>query len=243
MRRPQMLNKYLLTAIFLITSLLFITGKAHAADISVGATTWYMAWETEWDSEDKIEYDPGFLYGPVISAAFTRDLSLSFVFLYGNFDMTFKESDGNKDNDSINRYDGDLALNYRISSWFKLFAGAKYIRYTWSGNGKHEAIGPGAGISSVIPVGGNFFLLGNFSGLYLKGNEKAGDDFDSKLKEYGFNASLSLAYYIQEAATTLSLGGRYQYVKIDYGSSNADEVDSNNKFYGVTLSAIYSFNI
>lgn len=238
-----MLNKYLLSAVFIITSLVIITGKADAADISVGATTWYTTWETELNMDDKIEYDPDFLYGPVISAAFTKDLSLSFVFLYGNFDMTYKDADGGEDKDEIKRYDGDFALNYRISSWFKLFAGVKYIRYTWSEDGKHEALGPGAGISSIIPVGGNFFLLGNLSGLYLKGDEQSGDDFDYKLKEYGYNASVSLAWYIPEASTTLSVGGRYQYVKIEYDSSAAEPMNSKNKFYGLTLSAIYSFNI
>ena len=238
-----MSNRYLLTLLPVIITLLILPVKARAADISVGATAWYTTWESELNMEDEIEYDPDFLYGPVISAAFTKDLSLSLVFLYGNFDMTYKDSGGNEDKDEIKRYDGDFALNYRISSWFKLFAGVKYIRYTWSDDGKHEALGPGAGISSVIPVGGNFFLLGNFSGLYLKGDEQSGDDFDYKLKEYGYNASVSLAYYIPEASTTLSLGGRYQYVKIEYDGSAAEPMNSKNKFYGLTLSAIYSFNI
>ena len=146
----------------------------------------------------------------------------------------------------INRYDSDLALNYRITDYFKLFLGCKYAGFTWDTDGKHQAIGPGAGISAVIPVGGNFFLLGNVSGLYLWGKEGGGKeiDYDASAREYGFNTNLSLAYYIPGASTTISLGGRLQQLHIDYdGTENGAVSDSTSRFYGVTLTAVYSFNI
>jgi len=105
----------------------------------------------------------------------------------------------------------------------------------------HESTGPGAGISFVIPAGGNFFILGNFSGLYLWGTEE-NNNVEYKYNEYGANSSISLAYYIVPASTTISLGGRYQIFQTVYGDDSEDD-DITHRFYGVTLSATYSFNI
>ena len=219
--------------------LTFTSFTLQAADLSAGATAWYTAWDCILDDEADAEYNPSFLYGPVISASFTQDLGMSFVFLYGKFDTDAEDSTG-----KITRYDSDLTLNYRIGEWFKLFAGIKYIGFTWSEDGKHEALGPGAGISAVIPVGGNFFVLGYLSGLYLEGNEKFnsyGETYNLESNEYGCNASLSLAYYISGTSTTISLGGRFQQLRINY--DEADAPDNTNRFYGATLTAVYSFNI
>lgn len=238
------MKKNIFTASVSLLLFLFISQlNLTAADLSVGATAWYTTWDYEDDTSTGVEYDPSFLYGPILSLAMTPDLSLSFVFLYGKFTMNFESSDGSED---INRYDSDLTLNYRISSYFKLFAGAKYIGFTWSEDGKHQALGPGAGVSAIFPLGNDFFVLGYISGMYLKGNEKGtkSDNYDVKANEYGGNASLSLAYYIPSASTTISLGGRYQQLKIEYTDSNNNMTpDSISRFYGVTLTAVYTFNL
>lgn len=218
-----------------------LSQKLNAADLSVGATAWYTAWDYEDDVDSGVKYDPSFLYGPVLSASFTKDLGMSFVFLYGQFDM-----DTGSNTMKLNRYDSDLTLNYRVGNYIKLFAGAKLMGFTWDPDGKHMAIGPGAGMSTTIPLGGDFFILGYISGMYLRGDEDGakGVSYHEKANEYGGNASLSLAYYIQSASTTISLGGRYQQLKIDYDSNNSGNTpDSMSKFYGVTFTAVYSFNI
>jgi len=233
------MNKLILIAVTALITAIYPL-RASASDITIGATTWYTAWDYEDDDENDIEYDPAFLYGPVLSLAITPELSMSFVFLYGEFTMKV-ENDPAMD---LNRYDSDLTLNYRISNYFKLFAGAKYMGFTWD-PGTHRAIGPGVGVSAVFPVGNDFFLLGYISGMYLKGNEDENErDYSEKTNEYGGNASLSLAYYIPDASTTISLGGRYQQLKIDYIDPDTTNVsDSMSRFYGVTLTAVYTFNI
>lgn len=231
-----------ITSISFILIFFIAQTALHAADLSVGATGWYTAWDFEWDGTDKIEYDPGFLYGPVLSLAMTQDLSLSFVFLYGEFTQVMDEYNEEMD---LERYDSDLTMNYRISNYFKLFAGAKYIAFTWP-DGEHKAIGPGAGISGILPLGNDFFVLGYISGMYLFGNEEGTieQDYDTTAHEYGGNASISLAYYIPAASTTISLGGRYQQIKIEYDDKLDGMVeDSMSRFYGVTLTAVYTFNI
>lgn len=230
-----------LLACFILLSLVTQT-NLKAADLSIGAAAWYTAWDFEWDGTDKIEYDPGFLYGPVLSLTMTQDISLSFVFLYGEFTQVMEEYD---EEIILKRYDSDFAVNYRLGNFFKLFAGAKYVAFTWS-NGEHKAFGPGAGISGILPLGSDFFVLGYISGMYLFGNEEGTieQDYDTKAGEYGGNASLSLAYYIPAASTTISLGGRYQQIKITYDDPIDEMVeDSVSRFYGVTLTAVYTFNI
>ena len=56
--------------------------------------------------------------------------------------------------------------------------------------------------------------------------------------------TLSLAYYIESASTTITLGGRYQWFNIDYEKDDPDEFpESNITFYGLTFSAVYSFEL
>ncbi len=239
------MKKRIITTIFLtVISLSFFYTGAGAAEISAGATTWYSWWDFEQtDSDSSTEFDPTFLYGPAISIKFSENYNLTFVFLYGKFDMNEKNTGGT---DELSRYDSDLALNYRLNSYFKIFAGAKYMAYEMT-DFKHRAIGPGAGISAVLPLGNDFYILGNISGLYLWGEHQQEDQTygtqKDKYNEYGINSSISLAYYIVPASVTLSLGGRYQFIKSDFDSSTESQSDLTHHFYGITASAIYSFNI
>jgi len=242
-----MFNKYLLLMIFLIFSIMIIQPQANAAEISVGATSWYSWWD--FDNKDDNSEDqtmgPELLYGPAMSLKFTDDFSLTFVFLYGKFYMEHEE-EYVKMRDEIKRLDGDLALNYRLGNFFKIFAGGKYMAYKMSGDMDHTGYGPGAGISAVIPLIWNIYLLGNISGLYLWGTEHPSDNNTEakgnlKYHEYGYNSSLSLAYYIAPAAVTLSLGGRYQHFLTNYNDSVTS--DLRHKFYGITAAATYSFSL
>jgi len=225
----------LLTAIMFIWMSAILPSNVSAADITVGATSWYAWWDFDQkDNENGTEFDPALLYGPALSVKFNDDYNMTFVFLYGKFDMI--ENDGTKE---MARTDSDIALNYRLNNYFKIFAGAKYMSYTMP-DFDHSSAGPGAGISAVLPIGGNFFILGNVSCLYLWGKEDSRGE-KSDFNEYGANSSISLAYYIDSASTTISLGGRYQYFVTD--SDIPDSTNITHQFYGVTLSANYSFSI
>ena len=229
----------LFIASFAVISIL--SGGLAAAEISAGATPWYSWWDMKTSGSDgDKEMDPQFLYGPALSVKFSDDYNLTFVFLYGTFDM--KEDSGTNE---ISRYDSDLALNYRLGNYFKLFAGVKYMAYEME-DFSHRSIGPGAGISAVLPVGGNFYLLGNVSGLYLWGKHKQDYNGESEQEtdyvEYGMNSSISMAYYIAPASVTLSLGGRYQYFKTNF-EPDPNNSDMDHHFYGITAAATYSFKI
>ena len=221
------MKNYLLLIIIAICIGIIIPSKVYAVDATLGANTWYM-----WSSEGG-DVDPGFLIGPALSVKFNNDFNLTFVYLYGKF--TAKNDYG--ENFKIKRYDSDLALNYRLNNYFKAFAGVKYIGYKSSSEGiESDSWGPGIGLSCTFPIIYNFFLLGTLSGFYLWSTDDYENDGKDKYKSYGFNSTLSIAYYVAHESIALSLGWRYQYFIY---SNDAD----NQRFHGLTVAATYSFAI
>jgi hypothetical protein len=226
--------------LIIIISVIFLCFTAiplFAVDLNLGAATWYAWWEMEGDGGTNT-MDPTFLVGPIISLGFSEQWNLSMVFLYGQFKMESSGEDG--DSDDINRIDTDISLNYLINNYIKIFGGIKAMGY-YFGNGKHHSIGPALGVGLNLPIYGNYYLLGNLSGMYNYGvhDDSNDEDSGSNLVEFGFNSTLSLAYYLESASTTISLGGRYQFFRDKYESE--DRSDNDLTFYGVTLSVVYSF--
>jgi hypothetical protein len=241
-------HRFAPTLIFIIlTFLSAISNKAYAVDITAGITTWY-AWGEQYNSQEGkfgehntiTESDPSLLFGPAMSVKFNDDFNLTFVFLYGKFNAT-KSDDSKSD---FTRIDSDLAINYKLHDYFKVFAGIKYLSYgimPVKGNyfvdndfeiesiDPHASYGTGLGASATIPITGNLFGLATVSGLYLFGKQgvsiyKMEENTNWKetrtlkigYKEYGINTNLSAAYYIAEWSTVISLGGRFQYIIADY---------------------------
>jgi hypothetical protein len=230
-----MKNLISLTLVILTTLILFLPSVNVASDMSIGAATWY-AW---WEDDDGDEYDPALMYGPALSLGLADSWSLTGVMLYGRFENVDR---GTK----FDRYDSDLALNYGLNRYLKIFAGAKYLYVDVDeGDGSHKVISPAAGIGISIPLGQSVYLLCNASALYGWGKEKGflptGDRFSSDLNEKSLNSTLSIAWYIDSMSTTLSLGGRYQRGWATYDNELID--DSINTFYGITFGAVYSFGL
>ncbi|MBN2041213.1 MAG: hypothetical protein JW864_14310 [Spirochaetes bacterium] len=220
--------------------------KASAAGFSAGVSTWYAWWK--FSESDNMDMKPAFLFGPVLSFGFGGSYSLSGVFLYGKFKPEDTE-DGPSD---ISRFDSDISLNYNINRYFKIFGGAKYMDFRWEDNyseGKHYSVGPGLGVGITIPLAGSFYFLTNLSGTYTLGehvqdesNETGGTvTMTSDLAETGINTNISVACYIATASTSLTLGLRYQYVISDYKDESEHMQDEKFTFYGITLSAVYTF--
>ncbi len=226
--------------ILLFAALFIFPAALQAADISVGASSWFAWWHIHQDGPDP-HIDPSLLYGPVLSIGLPPDWSITAVFLYGHLDMENSGSSGNSSTTRITRYDSDLALNYSINRYIKLFGGAKIMGYTWD-EGHHYGMGPAAGVGLTLPLAESLFLLWNASGMYAfakeRGNQQ-GYSYRSNAQEPGINTTLSLAYYFESASTTVTLGGRYQWFDVDYESEKIG--NSESQFYGVTLSVVYSF--
>ena len=275
------MKKYLLTKIIYIVFMLCVlmSYKAYAIDITVGATTWY-AWGNRYEDvqessirkNNNYAFDPSFLYGPVFSVKLNDDFNLTFVYLYSKFNYTFdyyKDEGGTLFIESkIKRSDSDLAVNYKLNAYLKLFLGAKYLAYDiklayvdyegdyWNSHSNHTGIGPGLGLNATFPITDNIFLLGTLSGFYLFStgekfeDKKIYDDIIIPVKmtvgynEYGFNSNISIAYYIAPASTVISIGARFQYFITDYYDYEPFLINKiTNMFYGITLTATYTFSI
>ncbi|MCL1865171.1 MAG: hypothetical protein FWF73_05100 [Spirochaetes bacterium] len=268
------MKKILFTTFTAICISIIIPCKTYALDITLGATTWYALSEQYYTqvknphgviNNSLAKSDPAFLYGPTLAVRFSNDFNITFVYLYGYFETEKNRGVGNKSKTKFSRSDSDLALNYRLGDYFKVFAGIKYLSYGITPARTdnytfeipvnvdiHTSYGPGAGLSATVPVIGNLFALGTVSGLYLWGSHGAditdiggGNPRNVNLKynEYGVNSTLSLAYYIAPASVVISLGGRFQYLKSDY-KKNVIYLDSIEfTSYGATLTATYTFSI
>lgn len=136
-----------------------------------------------------------------------------------------------------------------------------------------RAYGGGLGLGLTIPVVADFYIMASVSGVLLWSFEtisvKRMNSFiysatggliplyiipqKGHYLSYGGTASLSFAYNIEKINTTLSLGGRYQILfnHQDYSRHNPlnNDVSINiidrqyDHFFGITLSAIYTFHI
>ena len=263
----------LILAIALLPAIFSDSSKAHAYDITAGATTWY-AWGKQYNyQKDKkarfnslVESDPSFLYGPAISVKYDDDFNLTFVFLYGRFESEKSE---------FKRIDSDLALNYKLNDYLKVFAGLKFLSYgvmptklNFFGETNfiiddidtHTSYGTGLGLSATVPIIENLFGLATLSGLYLLGNQKF--DIEKAIitgpppgmhieyrsikiwyHEYGVNTNASIAYYISNWSTVVSLGGRLQYIIADYKSNDIYVSSIRFLIYGMTLTATYTFDL
>jgi hypothetical protein len=226
--------------IVLCCAALCVAVPARAVGVSVGASTWYV----HWDTESQSTVNPALMYGPVLGLDLGREWSLNSVFLMGNFRWETPTQDTYDF-----RYDSDTTLNYSVFRWLKVFAGFKYMRYDEDLSNEpmyvpfaerdfsSYAYGPGLGLGLTIPLSGSLFVLGNFSGLYLWG-KWSGDSMT--FIDKGYNAALSLAYYLPWLPMTITAGYRYQLIKEtshDYTGGYAL-----SKFSGFTLSAVYHFS-
>ena len=267
---------YIITVIvFCCMFMLYANDKAYSLDITAGLTSW-CAWGEQKSSgadyNPDAKSDPAFLYGPTISVKFAENWNITFVYLYGKFDYEDKDSPPTgltlvnyKSKFKSKRSDADLAINYRLNDYFKIFGGIKVmsfgmvpLEYSDGGPGSQSAntgnptcFGLGSGLNATFPVAENLFLLATLSGfignadvdvkrydIYKGWTPSNGEGFWF----YAINSNLAIAYYIDSASTTISLGGRYQYFKIEY-NSNALPVKLDYTNYGITLSATYSFSI
>ena len=155
----------------------------------------------------------------------------------------------------------------RLNNYLKVFVGAKYLAYDIVPNNDnttfiltkintHKSYGAGLGLSATVPIIDNLFGLATLSGLYLFGKDSfvTTDMWSSPAKlsdvklaynEYGFNSNISLAYYISDWSTVISLGYRFQYLLADYKDKDNDVYLDYIRFiiHGVTLTATYTFGI
>lgn len=210
--------------------------EAGAASLSVGAASWYSDWYFKQAKQKQKPVDAALMYGPLFSVSFGERWSWSNILLYGKFVLHDSHMTMN-----LARFDVDSTLNYSVTGLFKVFVGAKWMSYSDTGF-SHKGGGPAAGIGLTVPLSNQLFLLGNASGVFMFGSQRNdyNEESNISLREPGVNTTLALAYAAESLPVSVSLGARCQYFRSVYDGS-ADDEDINHLFYGVTLSALYTF--
>lgn len=272
------MKKALVIVSLLIMSMLQL--NLSAANMNVGANFWYAWYEPAFKDEFMGKNEIGsrnnsfemnepaaIVYAGLFSFQFSERWSLGGVFSYGKgwecksdyiYNPSGIEIHMYKQMPEMERFEGDLTINYKLNNIFKIFFGWKslYSRgsgtfyYTTTsnsvilGNGDFKIAsssnGPGAGVSSIFNLADNLYLITTLSAIYQKSEDSVktstGTDTTTPGSFSGANGTMNLAYVIPDSGVTLSLGGRYQYLK-------NWEKERVTKFYGVMLSAIYGFSI
>jgi hypothetical protein len=191
--------------LFSAAVLLLSAMPLSAADYIVGVKGGYFLWdsymkESNVSSFDRMERGDGVLYGPIFSVLFSQNLSLSFSGLMGRQSSQWLITNGHPESGAatvssnttftVFRTDLDAALSFRMSQYFRFFAGYKYqhlaielndIRNGFdAGNNlyftavseseiKTAYHGPALGLGLSIPVTGKYFLAANLSAVYMPG--------------------------------------------------------------------------
>lgn len=162
---------------------------------------------------------------------------------------------------SYDRYDSDLTFTCRIGSGFGIFFGVKYLRWHGTGEGNvisstdvqvyhvdidntGQSFGPAVGVNFAAPLIGMLFFTSSLSGIVMKVWDEddnkivsilSGESRENNITSYfysGFNVTAGLGYYITPLRTTVTLGGRFQYLK--------SEDTPRDLFYGITAAVTYT---
>jgi hypothetical protein len=185
--------------------------------------------------------------------------------------VTVFESMDIKKYDMDNAFSYILNRNFKIFAGIKV-QGYNYRKvlyqiadtgiYRWRED-KHttySSLGPGLGIGFSIPVTERLFILWNNNALMLFAKEKTSMvkykftpttsietySYDGKAMMYGLNSILSFAYLIPDSHLSITLGFRYQFLYYKQDKSDVGEYyfdGKTDKFYGIVMSALYSFDI
>lgn len=233
--------------IMYVVLFVFTLSTVYAADVGIGIATWYAGWKMksksyEWD------IDPVLFIGPTAFYQFADEWSISLIALVtaNKYEQEISGSDTIK----YRRYDADLTLNYLINSYIKCFAGIKYLAFDYTTDTMeafNQGAGPGAGIGLTVPLSANFYLLGLVSGIYGYGRETFNNTYpwypnNVNFYSYGANSTLQISYLVQTINAILTIGYRYQYIKVHYLDDIPNSPkDWDNHFKGFTASVVKAF--
>jgi hypothetical protein len=222
---------------------------------------------------------PSFLVGPTVSVTLPAGFSVSSVFLWGSWfsgdSSSFNANYGYRTryDFDVRKWDLDVLVNYALNRYLKLFGGIKYqgyryhytvansmLSYTISADAIQGGWGPGIGASLTLNLWGPLYLMANASVMYLSTDHRFDAWFiqgsHSVYHTVGGNVAASLAWYIEPASVTVSLGFRYQYLHYMLNDGRSPEYSysfgsfspsfnnmNDDHFYGITLAAIYSLEL
>ncbi len=213
--------------------------------------------------------DGQFMGGPFLSLHTSNGWSVSWNWLVARYDMKYEGSVFFRNvgtmapvmlTSTIYKVDGDMIIAYAINEHVKFFFGPKYQGYSYK-QSRFELMplgfsylpmpsedktelhqgGLGTGFAFTVPLVANLYLLPNISILAMSGINISTQKENLQIPlAFGANSLLSLAYFIEPAHCTISLGGRAQYLYY-YRLPSTAYTERHDYFYGVNLSIAFSF--
>lgn len=220
-----------------------------------------------YDTVDSMDSSGVGMYGLGLTLHLTDAFSFNTTFMTGNYDVEIEyeqfipaeevgidfETEFRMEQ-SVTRYDIDLAFQYRINRYLTAIVGYKSLTYSfenqvieqkniWGGRDEQyeepeigafdiSYTGPGAGLSGFWLFPNNFFYYGVISALpYLK----ASGDADERLEDtdgWAYVGEVGLGYAVTESFVP-TLGWKYQQFS---GFGELSEI-----FNGVTVGLSYRF--
>ncbi|HOO72558.1 MAG TPA: hypothetical protein PK926_12420 [Spirochaetota bacterium] len=235
------LRLYAITAIACLV--VAFTPTARGATMAIGWNSWLNWWEIPEENMEQHYVDidfnvfANFLNGPVLSLQITPRWGLSAMFIFGFYDSAalFENYDY-----TIWRFDLDTTATYAFTSWFRLYFGFKYLRYTWDydyDNGGwgdttlrkklttvSDNFAPGLGCVFTIPLYKSLYFslsLGSLFSFTVMDQDYKITNYETDSITYrysddyfgyeaGLNSKLSLCYDAIFINTIFTTGFRYQ---------------------------------
>jgi hypothetical protein len=278
-----MKRKTWILSVVLAWSMIFCPVAFGAGSWMVGVKGWYASWDSavlDWFEQDlaagfaenginlQADSDPGdgYLIGPLVSYQ-TEGGKWSFSVAFmgiSDFSQDWAGSAPGMNIDSnldLERYDFDLAANYNLHEYVKVFFGLKYQRTEMDFTLRYDALMnpkvfdykleadtymPTAGVGLAYPINEKFAVGLQLGILYtdidLEITDEEGVTFDIwPQPTWGFNGEATLNYQPMDHLI-LQLGFRYQIWQLEARRPQSwDKIVSDDITYGVTGAIVYLF--
>ena len=278
-----MKKKFWILSVVFAWTMAFCPVASEAGSWMIGVKGWYATWDSavlDWFEQDlaagfrengidlQADSDPGdgYLIGPVVSYQKEGSKwSFSGAFMgISDFSQDWDGSAPGMDIDSsldLDRFDFDLAANYTLHKYVKVFVGFKYqktemdftLRYdtlmaqrVFDYKLEADTYMPTAGIGLAYPIHEKFALGLQLGVLYadidLEITDEEGDTFDIwPQSTWGFNGEVTLSYQPKEDLI-LQIGYRYQIWQLEARRPQSlEEIVSDDITHGVTGLVVYLF--
>ena len=278
-----MKKRLLILSVAFALSMVFCPIVSGAGSWMVGVKGWYASWDSavlDWFEQDlaagfaenginlQADSDPGdgYLIGPVVSYQKEGSKwSFSAAFMgISDFSQDWNGSAPGMNIDSnldLERYDFDLAANYTVHQYVKVFFGLKYQKTEMDFTLRYDALMnprvfnykleadtymPTAGVGLAYPINEKFALGLQLGVLYtdidLEITDEEGVTFDIWPKStWGFNGEITLNYQPTNH-WILQLGYRYQIWQLEARRpQNLEIIVSDDITHGVTGLIVYLF--
>ena len=262
-----------LAVIILVLVVILVTGSVFAqtqSRITVGGTYWNAAYSwTDKDGNDLADIGTGNMFGPYLRFTHGK-FNFGTSLFFGSFPVEgLKAYEGADVDFTMGRTDLNFTLGYQIIPYINLFAGVKYINYSYDGNISYEYTywtgeyydtetldvkmevsegGPmyGLGIAGVIPFGQSplygFASLAAMAGTLTNETKASVTGGQSYTNELDVDAAL--------AAITLGIGyhapsglGLSLGYRADLFTEDVAETEDEPRIYvqGLNLTLSYTF--